>query len=431
MLSLNPSAIQWAATICLGLAVLHSFFVDRFQRLARKYTNGSFFENLCHFLGEVETAFGLWAAIFIALFVAIRGETEALKYIESCHFTEPVFVFVVMIICSTRPILWVARTAVEAISNRAPIAEVYQAPFKIAVILILGPLLGSLLTEPAAMTITALLLLEVLSLDHLTQRPFPGLELKYAVLAVLFVNISIGGTLTPFAAPPVLMVARIWNWDLSFMLSHFAWPATIAVVLNSIFLAGIFRDQIKISKTRASARENPPLWLVLIHVLFLVAVVWNSSRLPIFVGLFLIFIGILRVTHEHQSPLKIRESLLVALFLASLVVLGGLQGWWLTELLSQLSNQAIYFGCILLTAVTDNAALTYLGAQVVGLSDAAKLSIVSGAVVGGGLTLIANAPNPVGYGILSPLFGKDGMNPLRLLLYAIPPTAIAALAFWL
>ena len=42
-----------------------------------------------------------------------------------------------------------------------------------------------------------------------------------ATLGVLFVNISIGGTLTPVAAPPVLMVADIWNWDLRPMLLNF------------------------------------------------------------------------------------------------------------------------------------------------------------------------------------------------------------------
>ena len=33
-------------------------------------------------------------------------------------------------------------------------------------------------------------------------------RLAYATLGLLFVNVSIGGTLTHFAAPPVLMVAK-------------------------------------------------------------------------------------------------------------------------------------------------------------------------------------------------------------------------------
>jgi hypothetical protein len=81
-------------------------------------------------------------------------------------------------------------------------------------------------------------------------------------------------------------------------------------------------------------------------------------------------------------------------------------------------------------APADNAALTYLGSQVEGLQEFSKYSLVAGSVVGGGLTVIANAPNPAGIGILGSSFGDDGVKPSRLLLYALPPTLIAAICFW-
>jgi len=117
-------------------------------------------------------------------------------------------------------------------------------------------------------------------------------------------------------------------------------------------------------------------------------------------GLFLFFIGFTIAYERYQNPLIIKEALLVAFFLAGLVVLGGIQGWWITPVLLSMDSSAVYYGATGLTALTDNAALTYLGSLVEGLSDEFKLALVSGAITGGGLTVIANAPNPAGVSIL-------------------------------
>jgi Na+/H+ antiporter NhaD/arsenite permease-like protein len=121
--------------------------------------------------------------------------------------------------------------------------------------------------------------------------------------------------------------------------------------------------------------------------------------------------------------------LLVAFFLAGLVVLGGLQQWWLEPVLMSLDANAVFFGATALTAITDNAALTYLGSLVEGLSDEFKVALVAGAVTGGGLTVIANAPNPAGVSILRSKFDNNSVHPVGLLLGALPPTIVAALAF--
>jgi predicted cation transporter len=132
---------------------------------------------------------------------------------------------------------------------------------------------------------------------------------------------------------------------------------------------------------------------------------------------------------RYQNPLILREALMVAFFLAGLVVLGGMQQWWLQRALTGMDSNTVYVGATLLTAITDNAALTYLGSLVEGLSEDFKLALVMGAVTGGGLTVIANAPNPAGMSILRSKFDEGAVHPLGLLLAAIPPTLVAIIAF--
>ncbi len=277
------------------------------------------------------------------------------------------------------------------------------------------------------MTVTALILLE-----RYFKRGIPT-KLMYATIGLLFVNISIGGTLTPYAAPPVLMVAKQWSWDLTFMMTQFGWKAVLSIVLATAIVTARFRkDLSKVSWERSTGRagEKIPFWVSAIHLAFLAAVVISSHHLVLFSGAFLFFLGLVSVTREYQDDVKLREGLLVAFFLGGLVVLGGQQRWWLEPLLTRLDALPLYLGAISLTAITDNAALTYLGTQVPSLSETSRYALVAGAVAGGGLTVIANAPNPAGYGILNSSFGEDGISPILLLTSALPPTAIAALCFW-
>ena len=132
------------------------------------------------------------------------------------------------------------------------------------------------------------------------------------------------------------------------------------------------------------------------------------------------------MTQEYQDRLKIKESLLVGFFLAGLVTLGNVQQWWLQEVLTKMNALVLFYGSAALTAITDNAALTYLG-SLVELSDSSKYYLVAGAVAGGGLTVIANAPNPAGFGILKKSFGEEGISPLKLLLGALGPTIVVLL----
>jgi hypothetical protein len=174
-----------------------------------------------------------------------------------------------------------------------------------------------------------------------------------------------------------------------------------------------------------------PTTIVLVHLALLAAAVLLAHHPVAFLGLFLMFLGFAQACERHQSPLVIREALLVAFFLAGLVVLGGLQAWWLQPIVGNLEPLALFFGAIGLTAVTDNAALTYLGSLIAGLAPESRYMLVAGAVAGGGLTVIANAPNPAGVALLRRGFADESIGAGGLLAGALVPTAVAAAAFLL
>ena len=290
----------------------------------------------------------------------------------------------------------------------------------------LGPLLGSLITEPAAMTLLAILLKRRYFDRAISQR------LAYATLGLLFVNVSVGGTLTNFAAPPVLMVASKWKWDAIYMLTHFGWKAAASCVCSTVLVCVVFRRELNALEHQPARNQLIPSWLTGLHLVFLALVVSFAHHADVFFGVFMIFLGLTTATREYQDGLKFREGLLVGFFLAGLVTLGSLQAYWLKPLIQSMGGSALYFGATGLTAITDNAALTYLGSLVEGISEDLKYALVAGAVTGGGLTVIANAPNPAGAGILqsSKVFGTEGISPIGLFLGALFPTVVAIFFFW-
>lgn len=415
----NPTFIQIIAATLFALAVIHTFSTKYFERLAHIQPRHA---GIWHLLGEVEVVFGLWAMILILSIFTLSGQHEAITYLESRDFTEPMFVFVIMVIAGTRPILDFAASTVQRAAHLLPINTAMAMYF---LLLSFVPLLGSFITEPAAMTLAALMLRDTLFSKEMSNR------LKYATVGVLFVNISIGGTLTPYAAPPVLMVAAKWNWDLGFMLMTFGWKAALAVVVNAGVVTWLFRHELRqqVGQQVNTAVSKTPLRVVAVHLLFLTLVVLFAHHSVAFMGLFLFFLGFTTAYQRYQSPLILREALLVAFFLAGLVVLGGQQQWWLQPLLMDMDDTAVFFGATILTAVTDNAALTYLGSLVEGLTDEFKVALVAGAVAGGGLTVIANAPNPAGFSILKNKFDEHSIHPLGLLIAALPPTLVTIIAF--
>lgn len=436
------------------LAILHTFFAHKFMKIAHHWRDEhqlrierqgltaeakglqgaradvDWKAETMHFLGEVEAIFGIWVLPLLIAITLFRGWGTAEEYLShGVNFTEPMFVVVVMTIAATRPVLRFAEQLmrlVASLGGRTPGAWWFS-------ILTVGPVLGSFITEPAAMTISALLL----------ARQFydlrPEAMFKYATLGLLFVNVSVGGTLTHFAAPPVLMVAGRWGWDTPHMATHFGWKALAGILVANALYYFIFRRQFaRLSRPerdqsrpqRWTERIDPvPVGVTLIHLLFLGWTVFTAHYPSLFVGGFLFFLAFTTATEHHQNPVYLKPALLVGFFLAGLVVHGGLQGWWIAPVLSGVGETPLMFTAMALTAFNDNAAITYLASLVPDFGAALKYAVVAGAVAGGGLTVIANAPNPAGQSILSKYF-TDGVSAVGLLVGALAPTAIM-MAFFL
>ena len=528
-----------ATLIFLG-AIIHAFLASKLttishrrrRRHAEKIGRGEADERsvdlaaeLLHFLGEVEVVFGIWLVPLVVAIVSFHGWSSTVHYIhDGVNLTEAAFVVVIMVLASTRPILRLAEAMMSGV------AKLFGGSLSALwlTIMTLGPLLGSFITEPAAMTICAMLL------SHKFYDLGPSARFKYATLALLFVNVSVGGVLTNFAAPPVLMVAGPWNWSTGFMVSHFGWKVIIGILVSNSLYFWMFRkelaamqqafkirdlkDQIErkyltqqateaawaeaaqqgeereklIDTMRSTSerfvetirqrmnsidlseleelgydkevireaadkrfeearlyrirrflpfllpekdraefldpdwdkRDDPvPAWITLVHVLFMGWTIINAHYPELFIIGFLFFLGFSQDTTQYQNRIFLRPALLVGFFLAGLVIHGGLQAWWIAPVLGNLSEGMLMVSATVLTAFNDNAAITYLSTLVPGFTDGLKYAVVAGAIAGGGLTVIANAPNPAGQALLKKHF--DGaVAPQRLLFGALVPTVI-------
>ena len=438
------------ATVIFALAITHTFLAAKFQKRSRDFEHrllqleeelaqpGAdiaadkrdhliFWAQFYHFMGEIEAVFGIWLIpLFIAM-VLFKGWDTMIAYVGHVNVADAVFVVVIMAIAGSLAIL---RLAEQAISQVAKLGRSSPAAWW-AAILTIGPILGSFVTEPAAMTICALLL------RHHFYNLHPSGRLKYATLGLLFVNISVGGTLTHFAAPPVVLAASAWKWGMPFMMANFGWKAVLAILISNIIYWFAFRREFNRLSQAESAlpdtdeRRPVPWSITLIHLLFLAWTVINAHY-PVLVVLgFLFFLAFVSATRHNQQGIALRPPLLVGFFLASLVIHGGCQSWWIGPVLKSLSQWPLMICATVLTAFNDNAAIAYLATLVPGFSDTSRYAVMAGAISGGGLTVIANAPNPAGQSILASRFGESGISPLGLFLAALLPTVIVAMAFML
>ena len=415
----------WVTLIFLG-ALGHTFITHKFRQWSHAFEQRQpWLAHGLHLLGEVEIVFGVWCLPLVVLLLATAGWSETQEYLtQRVSYIEPLFVVVIMTIAATRPVLQLAERAlatVASVGGGRPVAWWLA-------ILTLAPALGSFITEPAAMTIAALLLAKQF------YGRGPGNAFAHATLGLLFVNISVGGVLTHFAAPPVLMVARPWHWNTPFMLSHFGLAAMGGIVVaNAVYWLAFRREFARLAAAPVPAAEAAapvPCWLLALHIAFLVWSVENAHHaLPLIAG-FMVFLAVHFATRSYQAALQLRSPLLVGAFLAGLVIHGGLQQWWIAPVLGRLTETPLLLGAAALTAFNDNAAVTYLATLVPGLTAGMKTAVVAGAGAGGGLTVIANAPNPAGQAILSRFF-PDGVSPIGLFLGALPATLILIASFLL
>ena len=531
---IEQSPFNLVATLIFIAAILHTFLSSKFLYFAHKWKAehqqeieaGQKSENsthllseIFHFLGEVEVVFGLWAVALSAAVVFYFDWHTFVGYVSGVNYTEPMFVVVIMTLASSRPIL---KFSENSMSRIAALFGGTLAAWWLT-IMTLGPILGSFITEPAAMTISAMLLAQKF------YELQPSTRFKYATIALLFVNISVGGTLTHFAAPPVLMVATPWSWDLTFMFVHFGWKAVIGILISNTIVFLVFKKELasleksfelsrfkeelkethirsdflkkdlleaekriakdlqrELERIKEAAKESTlavgcdgetdcpfleetfeqefenlkvqqmsvsvpgllprdkrpklvdpnwdqrcgevPAWIIAVHIAFMVWTIINAHYPAVFVSGMLFFIGFSHVTWPFQNTVNLKQPMLVGFFLGGLVIHGGLQGWWIAPVLGSLAELPLMLSATILTAFNDNAAITYLSTLVPGFTDSLKYAVVAGAVTGGGLTVIANAPNPAGQALLKGYF-HNGVAPLLLLTYALLPTVIMGLCF--
>jgi len=451
---IKQEPLNLIVTIMFIGAIVHTFMAGKFQNIAHRlqerhekkmqqkkadvrYTGDvieevSFLSQLFHFFGEIEVVFGLWVLPVFWSIAYFHGLNTSITYFSSINYTEAMFVVVIMTLASARPIMRLAEQFLKAVSKLGkgtPAALWFT-------ILTVGPILGSFITEPAAMTISAL----ILAKEFYARRP--SNRFAYATIGLLFVNISVGGTLTHFAAPPILMVAGKWGWGLEFMFTNFGWKAMIGILIANTLYFFIFKGEFenlqKLHDSNGSSllikwdmrEDSVPVGVTIIHVLFLMWTVYFAHYPPLFIAGFLCFLGFVESTGHHQNRTNLKPALLVGFFLAGLVIHGGLQKWWIAPILRSLSEVPLMMGSTILTAFNDNASITYLSSLVPGLTESMKYAVVAGAVTGGGLTVIANAPNPAGLSILQKFF-PDGFSPAYLTLGALIPTIIMGLSLML
>ncbi len=430
-------------TLIFLAAIVHTFISPSFMRkahhLEQQAGRATTRSALYHYLGEVEVIFGLWAIPFAISCVYFYSWNDFKLYInKDTNFTEPIFVTVIMIVAASRPIYRLAEKILYFVAS--PFKSTPKAWW--LSILCIAPLLGSFITEPAAMTLAAILL------GKKFYALKPSARLSYATLGLLFVNVSVGGTLTHFAAPPIVMVASKWDWDMFYMMQNFGWKAILGIlVANAVYLIIFSREfrLLAIRQKQLAANDDPfndlrnedttgtPAWVSIVSVLFLAWTVYSAHYPPMLLGGFLFFMGFAMGLPQYQSPFSFRTPMLVGFFLAGLLLLGGVQGWWMQPVLQSLGAMGEGITMAMagaLTAFNDNAAVTFLASTVPNLSEDIRYAIVAGAVAGGGLTVIANAPNPAGQAILSRYFEGGSIKALQLLVWALIPTLILFACFY-
>jgi hypothetical protein len=436
------------ATLIFFLAIIHTFFAPKILGLSRRIQlaheaelreihgpdlkekiprrlRQSIPAAILHILGEVEAIFGIWVIPLALLMWIYKGPDVTRHYLDQdVSYIAPLFVVIIMAIAASRPIVQAAVRILGLVAGQSP-ARWWFA------LLTIGPLLGSVITEPAAMTLCAVLL------GREFYRLGPSQRFMYATLGLLFVNISVGGALTNFAAPPVLMVAAKWNWTTATMMEQFGLRAVAGIIVSNAAYFLIFRKEFaRMAGQRPdlppdeSARAEPvPFWIIGVHLAFLGWTVLVAHEPALFIGGFLFFLAFTMATTAYQDELDMRSPMLVGFFLAGLVVHGGLQGWWIEPVLSRLGEYPLLIGATILTAFNDNAAITYLATLVPTFSDSLKVAAVSGAICGGGLTVIANAPNPAGQSLLQKYFPGGSIAPGGLFLAALAPTLVMLFFF--
>ncbi len=267
----------------------------------------------------------------------------------------------------------------------------------------------------------------------------PTKRLAYGTMGLLFVNYSVAGILTNFATPPALILSRCWGWTIKDFSGIFGWRVLLGIVIVNVLYFFLFRsDFSKLKKMLhkeeealdADAHKGPvPLWITFVHLGFLAWTIGTAHYVPVFLGSYFLFLGFHQATRMHQYTLNLKRPLMVGLFLAGLVIHGGFQEWWIKPLVGDLSYGTMLLSSTFLTAFTENTTVAYFACFLTDLKPTIQYALVGGLVAGGGLTIMAHAPNPAGQSLLRPYF-PSGISPWNLFLAALFPTLIFLAIFF-
>ncbi len=425
--------IELMATLIFGLAILHTLFTPTFFKLSQNLADGKkhqpryfklfhFLSELFHLLGEVEVVFGLWLIPLILLLTWGQGWQPTAAYLNSRDYSYALYITVIVVVIGSRPIISFAQRLLEWIARLG--GDSPGAWW--LTILIVGPLLGALIKEPAAMALSAILL---------TRKfyPYPmSVPFRYATLGLLFANISVGGMLTPFASRALFIVADQQGWGWGYMMTHFGWKAALGILLSTALYYFLFRKGFSAFPAKLPALEKQelerptPLWITVINLCFMAGIILTSGTPAIFMGIFVLFLGFWTATSFYQSALHLKPAILVGFFFASLLIHGELQEWWIVPFIRGLSNGAAMLASYGLSAIMDNAMVTYLTVDLVDK----QYFVITGALSAGALTIVANVPNPIGHSILRDSFVQRTISFFGLFVGALTPSLIYLALFW-
>lgn len=430
---LHPINLLFAA--CFVLAILHTFAAHRFARKARQRRQHagagtgivpegkkqSFWINLLHFCGEVEIVFGIWCLVIFAVAGFLYGWDAVVAYIGSYDYSEAVYVAVALAMASTYPIM---RFADKILSSLAKLGGGTPLAWW-ALLLTIGPLLGALIKESVAMAIVAVLL----------GRHFfacrPSKPLAYATLGLLFTNISASGLLTNFASSAIVVLSSAWKWDTPYMWQTFGWKEIAGIAASNLIYFGLFHKelrQLKSPEMEEGRQREVPFWVTALHIAFLTFMTFSSSYPTIVMGAFVLYLGVYQATSSYQKFMDLREPLLIGFFLSSLILMSGLQIWWIEPIVEGLHEYGLYAAALLLSAFTHNASNTLLYSHLPHLTDHVKYLLVTAALVGGGLTIMANGPNLMACSLLNEYFDRE-ISFTRLFLAALVPVLVFSFFF--
>lgn len=429
------SPLRVGAAVFFFLSILHTFctpfFYKRFQIcqhkkmiFPEKWRKYLWLSESYRLLSSVDVIFIFWSVPLFLWFLYSEGYAEAIDYFNHRNYLFALFIMIMLILLESRPIVYLSECIFLTIAKIGK-----QSPKCWWWTLMLGaPFSAILLKETGAMIIAATLLVRYF------YKFAPSLRFSYATMGLLFSNISVGGLITDISSRALLLVSPALKGEQEFVIRHFSWKAVIAIFLSTTTYYLMFRKEFdhfpKVVKNASIADERVPIWLICLHVLFVAAIMSVRSVPLLMIGILILYLGLHQFTIFYQNSIRVTKVCCVGLFYAGLLILGGLQEWWMLVIMHRMSDFGYMFTSYILSMFLDNVLVNYLVHNLSVATDCFLYLVIAGCMSAGGVTILANAPNIVGYLIIKPFFPTSPVSLGRLFVFALGPSLIALMTFW-